>query len=321
MYELAIPSRFVRELPYAVQVQVRQLPYPAQKEFVREFSRRKKDTLITYLLQFLFSAPYGYLDEWGKQFLYWLTFGGMGIWWFVNLFRIPGKVRRYNDRLADEVLRNVTARYSSVYGRRAPIRTAKEMSQLQRNQPTGVPHYAIPPKPRKLKINYDPANLGVENLKTGYLLDYDYKTWKVTSEQQFDWDSGMSEKGFCLVSDLDRRNIYLRKESGHLEVIETKDLSIHAIDSNLERELVTHGRPVNVVTYNGLPYYRENGKEGWCFQMPDENSGRKVKVWEYMNEQRDLVIRLEQYGESQFRTSVGKVTSAVKFSEILPNEQ
>lgn len=321
MHELAIPTRVVRELPYAVQMHVSQLPYPAQKDFVREYHRRKKDTLLTYVLQFLFSAPYGYLDEWGKQFLYWLTAGGFGIWWFVNLFRIPRKVRRYNDRLADDILRNVTARYSNAYGRRAPIKTPQQFTKIRRNQPGGVPHSVTPPKARKLKINYDPANLSVENLQVGYLLDYDYKTWRVASEQQFDWENGTSEKGFCLVSDLDRRNIYLRKESGHLEVIETKDISIHAIDSNLEKELMASIRPLNVVTYNGLPYYRENGRTGWSFHLPQEDNGKKIKVWEYMNEQRDRVIRLEQYGENQFHTSIGSVVSFLKFSEILPVQQ
>ncbi len=152
------------------------------------------------------------------------------------------------------------------------------------------------------------------------MLDYDLKTWRVVTALQFDWEDGQSEQAFIIVSDLERRNLFVRREGGHLEVMETRDVSIHAIDSFLEKELIALGRPLNSVVYGGETYYRENGKTGWCFLREREGAARKVTVWEYLNARRDLFIRIEVAGKQQIRASVGEPVLAVKFSDILPNE-
>ncbi|MDC1221438.1 TM2 domain-containing protein [Salibacteraceae bacterium] len=51
---------------------------------------------IAYLLWFLLGAHYAYLGRWGTQILYWITFGGLGVWALYDLFTMSGKVDRYN---------------------------------------------------------------------------------------------------------------------------------------------------------------------------------------------------------------------------------
>lgn len=55
-----------------------------------------KSTGTAYLFWFLLGAHYAYLGKWGVQILYWLTFGGVGIWALIDLFSMSGKVNKYN---------------------------------------------------------------------------------------------------------------------------------------------------------------------------------------------------------------------------------
>lgn len=55
-----------------------------------------KSTGTAYLFFFLFGAHYIYLGQIGKQFLFWITFGGLGIWAFIDLFTLGGKVDNAN---------------------------------------------------------------------------------------------------------------------------------------------------------------------------------------------------------------------------------
>ena len=57
---------------------------------------RVKSTGTAYLFWFLLGAHYAYLGKWGVQILYWLTFGGIGIWALIDLFTMSGKVNKYN---------------------------------------------------------------------------------------------------------------------------------------------------------------------------------------------------------------------------------
>lgn len=59
-----------------------------------------KSTGTAYLLfLLLFGTHYAYLGKWGWQILFWITLGGLGIWAFIDIFTIPGKVNRHNARI------------------------------------------------------------------------------------------------------------------------------------------------------------------------------------------------------------------------------
>jgi hypothetical protein len=56
-----------------------------------------KSTGTAYLLFFfLFATHYAYLGKWGLQFLFWFTFGGLGIWALIDLFTMSSKVNAHN---------------------------------------------------------------------------------------------------------------------------------------------------------------------------------------------------------------------------------
>ena len=58
---------------------------------------------LAYLLFFFAGAHYAYLNKWGTQVLFWITFGGLGIWWLIDIFRITLMVHEFNDPIFDEI--------------------------------------------------------------------------------------------------------------------------------------------------------------------------------------------------------------------------
>ena len=58
---------------------------------------------IAYLLWFFLGAHYAYLGRWGLQILYWITFGGLGIWALYDLITMSGKVDRYNAPIFEQL--------------------------------------------------------------------------------------------------------------------------------------------------------------------------------------------------------------------------
>ena len=75
----------------------------------QEYESRKKSGLIAYILWFLFGFHYIYLGRIGIQLIYWLTFGGFGIWAIIDLFRMPGMVGRKNEAILLELINHPQA--------------------------------------------------------------------------------------------------------------------------------------------------------------------------------------------------------------------
>ncbi len=97
-------------IPALLQPVFQSLPANTQSLVWRDYELRKKSILLAYILWFFFGFHYLYLGRIGTQIIYWLTFGGFGLWMLIDLFRIPGMVERKNE----DILRELMAQYQSI---------------------------------------------------------------------------------------------------------------------------------------------------------------------------------------------------------------
>ena len=102
-----LPNSISDSLPTMVKVELIKMPPEKQALFVEEYRRKKKSTGVAYLLWFIIGLHYIYLGKLGWQLFYWVTLGGLLIWCFIDLFRMPGMVRDYNKDIAMDVFRDL----------------------------------------------------------------------------------------------------------------------------------------------------------------------------------------------------------------------
>ena len=100
-----IQASILKKIPDAVRIKVEKAPFDKQALFIEEYFLRYRDTVSAYCFWLLFGIHYSYLKENKKQWLYWLTLGGLLIWAAVDLFRIPGMVAEYNRNMAVSILK------------------------------------------------------------------------------------------------------------------------------------------------------------------------------------------------------------------------
>jgi hypothetical protein len=106
--KLFIPNSIADDLPAMVRNELARMNAQRQEEFVEEYKRKNKSLGFAYLfLLIVFSLHYGYLRKWGLQIVFWITGGGFLIWWFIDIFRLPGLVKNYNKDIATDVMRNL----------------------------------------------------------------------------------------------------------------------------------------------------------------------------------------------------------------------
>lgn len=104
LIDIPLPPR--RELSEAVLRKVGELDPINQEAFLAEFTKLRKSVHIAFWL-FLVGFHYLCLGRYVLQILFWITFGGFGVWWLIDLFRAPGMVRDRNRSFALQALREV----------------------------------------------------------------------------------------------------------------------------------------------------------------------------------------------------------------------
>lgn len=74
-----------------------------------EIAKRERSGGLAFLLWLLLGWHYAYVGRWGIQLLFWLTAGGIILWWVIDLFRLGSIVRRKNEEIALEVAQSYAA--------------------------------------------------------------------------------------------------------------------------------------------------------------------------------------------------------------------
>ena len=97
---MAIPTSVFSSSPSIVRSELSNLSAAKQAAFVETFQRKSKSKTVAYILWFFFGLHYAYMGKWGVQIVFWLTAGGLFIWWFIDLFRLSGIVDNHNKDVA-----------------------------------------------------------------------------------------------------------------------------------------------------------------------------------------------------------------------------
>ena len=75
--------------------------------FLSDYNRRKRSMGLMILLAFFFPIQLFFLGRIGLGILFWLTAWGLGVWYVVEWFLTPGRVRTYNERLALQIVQDL----------------------------------------------------------------------------------------------------------------------------------------------------------------------------------------------------------------------
>jgi hypothetical protein len=116
-------ARTLNSLPSTVRHVVAQMDASSQASFFNEYERKKRRLSLCYVCWWTCGLHYLYLRK--PQFqlvMYLFSWTGIGIvWWFIDLFRMPGLARTANEQVAREALQtlHIGATFAQLSGQTA----------------------------------------------------------------------------------------------------------------------------------------------------------------------------------------------------------
>ena len=103
-HRFSIPPPVASALPHTVREQLACLSPDQQRAFLWRYRSQAKTPVVAFFV-LLPGWHYLYLRKHRLQVLFWLTCGGLGVWWLVDLFRVRRLVQDHNHALAGNVMR------------------------------------------------------------------------------------------------------------------------------------------------------------------------------------------------------------------------
>lgn len=102
---ISLPTELISSLPSMARESIKAMTMEEQHQFLEEYQRRKKSLGFAFFLWLLLGWHYAYLGKWGVMVLFWLTLGGLLLWWLIDFFRLSSLVENYNKDIALDILR------------------------------------------------------------------------------------------------------------------------------------------------------------------------------------------------------------------------
>ncbi len=169
----------------------------------------------------------------------------------------------------------------------------------------------------KKKVDEAPdplADLVLEKLKVGYLVDYDLQTWQVTGYCRYTFsgeDDSVEEWELSAAGE----QRYLERADGGWSL--SRKISIGTIDGDIRRHILDHDDPPSRIVFKGTAYHLDASDAGRMF--PDgKGSGADLIRWEFLDEDEMTFVGIEQLSETEFAAAAGFVVEDYQFDHILP---
>lgn len=170
--------------------------------------------------------------------------------------------------------------------------------------------------------DYDVTNLRVTDLRAGFMLDYDFKTWLVKEEYEYDWGDFFFSYEYRLVAEDDEVFLSVEDDDG-LTLTLSQRIKAARLDPEIFERIEDKGKPPRKISYDGMDFFREKESPGFFRDTAKQSREQSAEfvAWEYFNEDETRILTIEQWDEDEFEVSVGKVIEEDELSNFLPGEQ
>ena len=165
----------------------------------------------------------------------------------------------------------------------------------------------------------DPVSgLTLDNLKKGYYVDYDMKTWQVMSANRYDWGNGDLTYEWQIQSFDDI--LFLEREPDDEDYwCISRKIPFGRLDPSVIKAIKNTDDPPETITFEGSTYYLDE-TGGALFFKDDNTLGKEVFKWDYTDDTENMNLTIEQWSDTEYEVSLGQRVEEYQFTDILPSE-
>jgi len=162
------------------------------------------------------------------------------------------------------------------------------------------------------------GDLTLSEMKKGYMVDYDMKTWEVKAYDCYDWGDDNLSYEWQLQSFDDIFYLELEHDDETYWSLSRK-IAFSRLGPEVRQHILKTGDAPDEIEYEGTVYYLEESSRGY-YMKSCQGEGAEVMTWDYEDDDGKAYLCIEQWGEREFEASVGFPVQEYQFDNILPGK-
>ena len=168
--------------------------------------------------------------------------------------------------------------------------------------------------------SYDSTRIGIKDLKTGFIFDYDLSSWEVLNTYRYDWGNHFFTEEYK-ISD-GRQKLFLHVEDDdELHLSLGKKTKLSDISNTLSTELINNQKPPQEITYQDETFVLEEESPGYFLDTSREQSDWEELIsWDFIGQKSQQILTIEQWSKNEFEASLSKEIKEFEISNILPSK-
>lgn len=171
-------------------------------------------------------------------------------------------------------------------------------------------------KKKEKEPHYDPTNITVRDLGKEYIFEYNTENWTVIAVFEYDWGDKYYTREF-VIKNGDQEKFLHVEDDGGLKVTLSEKIKLRKLNEEVCNYIDEHQKPPKKISHNGITYFLDETSPGFIKEIDLENWTELVS-YDYLDEDEEKILCIEQYGETTFEVSVGIVIPEYSISNILP---
>ena len=173
---------------------------------------------------------------------------------------------------------------------------------------------------KEKKPDYDVTNLSVKDLRQGFILDYDMKSWVVKEEYEYDWGNSNFSKEYML--DSGDEVVYLGVEDkGENFLTVMKPVKVRKLGEHVSDEVIKNESPPKSLVYENETYHLESDSAGYFHDITKgTDDWEELMSWELLTDDGTKIVSITQWDEKSVDAFAGVVVKDFEISNIIPAE-
>jgi len=175
-------------------------------------------------------------------------------------------------------------------------------------------------KKKEEEPHFDPVDIKISDLRVGFLVDYQFKTYEVKDEFEYDWGDDHFTYEFKLISS-DNDVLFLHIDNDEELILSvSKPVPVGKLTPDIKHYIMANDSAPSKLSLDDINYYQDSEDPGYYRNTKDETFDEFIS-WTFLDDSGKKFIEIEQWGEKEFEASVGEYVSEFDFSQILPGKE
>ncbi len=161
------------------------------------------------------------------------------------------------------------------------------------------------------------TDIRLSDLKVGYFLDYDLKTWEVVAYHYYDWGDGGSLTHEWQMKSADDTLYLVMESDDEVEWSIFRPIPFSRLGARVRNHIIENEDPPDEIELEGTTFHLDEFGGGKFFRN-GKGAGVEFLVWDYEDDAGERYLSIEQWDEEDFEASLGAAVEEYQFTNILP---